>query len=80
MKRFSVMKTQHNLAEVLREVDAGEEVLITRHKKVVARLLPPERESVVSFPDFQRRAAAAWKDGWTGASSDALIDETRGDR
>ena len=37
MKTFSIMETQHNLALVLREVAAGHEVGITRHKKLVAR-------------------------------------------
>jgi antitoxin (DNA-binding transcriptional repressor) of toxin-antitoxin stability system len=34
------METQHNLSKVLREAEAGQEVQITRRKKVVARLLP----------------------------------------
>lgn len=50
------METQHNLSKVLREVEAGHEVQITRRKKVVARLLPPSDCEAVEFPDFTGRA------------------------
>ena len=74
------METQHHLARVLREVEAGREVGITRHKKLVARLLPPAEDIPVVFPDFVARARGVWKKGWRGASSGTLLDETRGDR
>ncbi|CAN5447970.1 hypothetical protein BH20VER3_BH20VER3_22060 [soil metagenome] len=48
-KQFSIMETQHNLSKVLREVEAGHEVQITRRKKVVARLLPPLDSEAASF-------------------------------
>ena len=37
MKTFSVMEAQHNLAVLLREVEAGHELTITRRRKPVAR-------------------------------------------
>jgi prevent-host-death family protein len=80
MKRFSIMETQHNLSRVLREVEAGHEVLITRRKKVVARLLPPLDPKIVRFPDFEGRARGLWGENWTGSPSDNLLDDSRGDR
>jgi antitoxin (DNA-binding transcriptional repressor) of toxin-antitoxin stability system len=80
MKTFSVMEVQHHLSRVLREVEAGHEVGITRRKRLVARLLPPEREPPVEFPDFAARAREVWGDEWPGSSSDELLDETRGSR
>lgn len=74
------METQHNLSKVLREVEAGGEVEITRRKKVVARLLPPMKSETVKFPDFAARARRTWGGRWEGASSDELLDESRGDR
>ncbi len=74
------METQHNLSKVLREVEAGQEVQITRRKKVVARLLPPQNAETVTFPDFATRARETWGGRWKGASSDELLDESRGDR
>ena len=80
MKTFSIMETQHNLALVLREVAAGHEVGITRHKKLVARLLPPAVPAVIELPDFVARARNVWQAGWSGTSSSELLEESRGSR
>ncbi len=80
MKRYSIMAAQHNLAQVVREVEAGYEVEITRRGKVVARLLPPKRADAVVFPDFAARARRAWGGAWKGASTNELLDESRGER
>ena len=74
------MEVQHNFSRVLREVAAGHDVGITRRKKLVARLIPPAEEPVVEWPDFVSRARAVWGDGWRGTPSDALVDESRGER
>ena len=79
MKKYSIMQAQHNLASVLREVEAGYEVGITRRKKLVARLLPPEQPEKVQFPDFGERARSIWGGATQGTSSDDLLNETRGD-
>jgi len=80
MKMFSIMETQHNLARVLREVEAGHEVGITRRNKLVARLLPVAEPDGVEWPDFLARARDIWGEEWTGTRSAALLDESRGDR
>lgn len=80
MKTFSIMEAQHNLSRVLREVAAGHAVGITRRKKLVARLVPPEDEPEVEGPDFMTRAAGVWGNGWRGASSDDLLNAGRGER
>jgi len=74
------METQHNLARVLREVEAGHEVGITRRNKLVARLLPPAGHAEVEWPDFVARARGVWGGDWTGAPSADLLDEARGER
>ena len=80
MKTYSIMATQHNLSRVLKEVEAGHEVGITRRKKLVARLLPPTDPEAVEFPDFVARAREVWGGGWTGTPSDKLLADSRGDR
>jgi antitoxin (DNA-binding transcriptional repressor) of toxin-antitoxin stability system len=65
---------------VLREVEAGHVVGITRRKRLVARLMPPETEEPVAFPDFEGRAREIWGEDPTGSGTDELLDETRGDR
>jgi len=80
MKTFSIMETQHNLARVLREVEAGHEVGITRRNQLVARLLPPAEPVEVVLPDFVGRARRGWGGAWEGSSSDDLLDESRGEK
>jgi prevent-host-death family protein len=79
-KTYSIMESQHNLAQVVREVEAGYEVEITRRKKRVARMVPPEEDDRVEFPDFAARAGGIWGQGWRGRSSNELVDEQRGER
>jgi len=79
-KTYSIMESQHNLAHVLREVAAGYEIQITRRKVPVARVLPIDDQEKVIFPDFSTRAQGVWQGAWSGQSSDALLDESRGSR
>lgn len=80
MKKVSIMEAQHNLSKVLRQVEEGQAVYITRRKKVVARIGPPAPEEPVAFPDFGRRARRTWGGKWTGASSQELLEASRGER
>ena len=72
------METQHNLSQVLRVVEAGHTVGITRRKRLIAHLVPVQEP--VGFPDFVGRARTVWGGGWQGVASEALLDESRGDR
>lgn len=78
----TVREVQHKLAEVLARVEAGEEVIITRRGKVIARLVPPRpAKRAQRWPDFKARMAATF--GPTpppGTPASALIDEMRGER
>jgi prevent-host-death family protein len=79
MKTFSVMEAQHNLAVLLREVEAGRELTITRRRKPVARLSPVLVDGPVEFPDFAARARKTWRGRWRGAGAQQLVDESRGE-
>jgi prevent-host-death family protein len=80
MKSFSVMEAQHNLALLLREVEAGRELTITRRRKPVARLSPVPVDGPVEFPDFAARARKTWLGPWRGAGAQQLVDESRGEQ
>ena len=80
MKTVSIMEAQHNLAKLLREVERGGELILTRHKKVVARISPIETPKPLVFPDFTARARKTWKTPWSATGSDELLRESRGDR
>ena len=60
MKRVSVVEAKARFSTLLAEVEAGEEVAVTRHGKVVARLVP----------DRQRLAADAFRDFWSDGDID----------
>jgi antitoxin (DNA-binding transcriptional repressor) of toxin-antitoxin stability system len=78
MKTFSIMETQHNLSQVLRVVESGVQVGITRRKELVARIVSVRK--TVDLPDFVARAQKIWGSKWQATSSHSLLDETRGDR
>lgn len=73
------METQHNLSQVLRVVEAGHKVGITRRKHLIAHIVPAQEETF-EFPDFVGRAEKVWGGSWKGVTSGALLDESRGER
>jgi len=79
MKATTVRNVQHNLAEVLSWVERGEEVLVYRRKKLVARLLPPVPERAET-PDFVARARGVWGDEPRGERLSEIASHARGDR
>lgn len=57
MKNVSVVEAKSHFSALLAEVEMGEEIAVTRHGKVVARLVP----------DRPRMAAEAFRDFWADA-------------
>jgi prevent-host-death family protein len=56
MREIGAFEAKNKLGQLLDWVEAGEEVVITRRGRVVARLVPPRR---VVDPEQARNAAAA---------------------
>lgn len=54
--KVSVRELKNRLSEYLRLVAAGEEVIVTSHKREVARLVPPERAGRIAeeSPEYVR--------------------------
>ncbi len=75
MQTATVGKIQKNFAKVLREINAGEEIIITKRGKPVARLtaLGPGRH--INWPDFFKEAIPA-----QGKTISELVVEEREDR
>ncbi|MGO4125552.1 type II toxin-antitoxin system Phd/YefM family antitoxin [Inquilinus sp. YAF38] len=67
MKSVSVVEAKSRFSSLLAEVEAGEEVAVTRHGKVVARLVP----------DRQRVAADAFRDFWADGDIDLQAPDDR---
>jgi len=67
VKSVSVVEAKSRFSALLAEVEAGEEVAVTRHGRVVARLVP-ERQGV---------AADAFRDFWSDNDVDLQAPEDR---
>ena len=75
MQTATVGKIQKNFAEVLNEINAGEEVIITRRGKPVARLTALGPGKNIDWPDFFKEAVPA-----KGKTISTLVVEEREDR
>ena len=83
MTTVTVSEAQHNLAALLRQVEAGEEVTIRRRNRTVARLVPVEPDAAVPvdwshLTEFRRKL-------WGGKHAPGMpisqvVIEARGDR
>jgi prevent-host-death family protein len=82
MKTATVRDVQHHFRKVMAWVEQGEEVVVTRRNKTVARLIPcsPARPAAVPLPDFAGRARAIWGARRKGASLSGAILAEREER
>jgi antitoxin (DNA-binding transcriptional repressor) of toxin-antitoxin stability system len=74
VKTASVQQVPERWADILKWVAAGEEVQVTDHDKVVAKLVPTRAPQ----PDFVGRAKAIWGDNPPGKSLSAIVSDGRG--
>ena len=56
MKTASVGEIQKNFARVLSGINNGEEIIITKRGKSVARIVPLPPKSEIEWPDFYSEA------------------------
>ncbi len=57
MKSVPLRMMQHHLSEVIRAVDQGNEIIVTRRKRPIARLSPVNPAATKrAWPDFAARA------------------------
>jgi len=52
MKEATVGDIQKNFSRVLRSIRSGEQVLVTRRGKPVARIMPLDPVKEIAWPDF----------------------------
>ena len=65
-KTITLREANQAFSRIIREVEAGEEITITRNGEPVARLVPVRRERVLT-PEQQaasERARARMEEGW----------------
>lgn len=58
MKVTGIFDAKRNFSALIDEVEAGEEVRITRHGKEVVRMLPVRRTPVITAEQIRRELAA----------------------
>lgn len=75
MRTTSVQQVPQQWAEILRWVEAGEEVEVTQEDLVVARVVPVKS---VPSPDFLARAKTVWGETPPGKVLSAVVSEARG--
>jgi antitoxin (DNA-binding transcriptional repressor) of toxin-antitoxin stability system len=81
MKTTTVRDVQHNLKKILQWIEDGEVVTVTRHKRVVANIVPSTPASrKVEWPDFAGRLAEIWGKGAHGKPASTIIIDERNER
>lgn len=82
MKTATVRQVQHGLAEVISEVQKGREIAITKHGKIVARLLPAApKQGRLEWPDAAARMDVLMRGKKAkGTPPSAIIRDRRGER
>jgi prevent-host-death family protein len=80
MKTISVREAQHGFASLLNLVAAGEQVEITRRRRVVARVVPARpKQPNAKWPNIMTRLRQDFGEKVTPDSS-LLFDDMRGER
>ena len=75
MKTATVGEIQKNFARVLKEIKAGEEIIVTNRGRPVARITSIGARGDIEWPDFFEEAL-----GLEGKSMSETVGEGRGDR
>lgn len=81
MKMTTIREVQHNLSRILRWVEDGEVVVVTRHKRVVAHIVPSTpSDHETKWPDFAGRMKSIWDKAPSGKSASRIIIDERTER
>lgn len=75
MKTTTVGKIQKNFAAVLKEIRAGEEIIVTKRGEPVARIIAMGPKKHIDWPDFYANAIEI-----KGKSVSEIVSEEREDR
>jgi prevent-host-death family protein len=82
MRTATVREVQHGLASVLSQVQKGQEIAVTKHGKVIARIVPATRaKGRLRWPDSAIRMKQLMSGATlAGAAPSEIIRELRGER
>jgi antitoxin (DNA-binding transcriptional repressor) of toxin-antitoxin stability system len=77
MKKASVRDLRFGFKKIERLLHQGEEIQITKRRRVIARLLPEDVRSAAQMPDFLGRLRAIYGDKKLKISGAELIEQDR---
>jgi antitoxin (DNA-binding transcriptional repressor) of toxin-antitoxin stability system len=77
MKKASVRDLRHSFKKIERLLHLGEEIQITKHRRVIARPIPEGAQSAIEMPDFIARLRAIYGDKPLTVSGAELVAEDR---
>jgi antitoxin (DNA-binding transcriptional repressor) of toxin-antitoxin stability system len=78
MRTASIRDLRHGFKKTERLLHQGEEIQITRHRRVIARLIPDGAEATKQTPDFMARLRAIYGDKVLAVSGAELTALDRG--
>jgi antitoxin (DNA-binding transcriptional repressor) of toxin-antitoxin stability system len=78
MKKVSVGDLRYRFTTIERLLRQGKEVLITKRRKVIARLVPDHGQSSVAVPDFLERLRSVYGRKMLKMSGAELLEKDRG--
>jgi antitoxin (DNA-binding transcriptional repressor) of toxin-antitoxin stability system len=77
MKRASIRELRYAFNKIERLLQQGQEVQITRRRRVIARLVPETRQGSPQMPDFIERLRSIYGRKKLSVSGAELIAEDR---
>jgi antitoxin (DNA-binding transcriptional repressor) of toxin-antitoxin stability system len=77
MKRASIRELRYGFPKLERLLREGEEIQITKRRRIIARLVPEREPAPAEVPDFLGRLRAIYGDKMLDVSSAELLAEDR---
>ena len=77
MKKASVRDLRYDFKKIERLLHQGEEVQITKRRRVIARLVPENVRASAQMPDFLQRLRSIYGDKMLPVSGAELIAQDR---
>ena len=77
MKTASIRDLRYEFTKIERLLRRGEEVQITKRRRVIARLVPENEQPPAKLPDFRGRLRAIYGDKVLAVSGADLVSEDR---
>jgi antitoxin (DNA-binding transcriptional repressor) of toxin-antitoxin stability system len=78
MKKASIRDLRYGFTKIERLLRQGEEVQITKRRRVIARLVPETGQAPVAMPDFLGRLRSIYGKKMLKVSGAELIEKDRG--